>query len=247
MKLVDCLRATPSRKVTVSKISSGVRRLLVRVIKTSGYVPYRIRNERHQVEFRKNREQIALGDVPDRYKRTASYVPGKRVLDIGSADGTLALFLAQSKEFVIGAELMRYRHKTAQEMQRTWASRGARTDNLKFVNRGVKRVKPLLNEVDTIVLSRTLYHLRDDAFWLFKELERSENIEYVALFGNRDKEKEWFDTDGNQPGLGKYLALASKHGMEELLTNHGFSIETSIASTETEDPIVIGARRKHAP
>ena len=228
----------------MSKITSAVRRVLLRAVKMSGYVPYRMRNERHQVEFRKNREQIAQGNVPERYARTARYVPGTRILDIGSADGTLALFLAQSKELVIGAELMRYRHKTAQEMQRTWANRGAKTDNVRFINRGVKRVEPLLKEVDTVVLSRTLYHLRDDAFWLFDQLRRTKNIEFIALFGNRDKEREWFDTKGEQPGLGKYLALAAQEGMEEILKNHGFDIETSIASTETEDPIVVGVRRK---
>lgn len=217
------------------------------MFRSSAYVPYRIRHERHQSEFRKNREQIALGNVPGRYERTASFVPGRRVLDIGSADGTLALVLAQSKEKVIGAELMRYRHRTAQQMQRTWAERGARTENLRFVNRGVKRVKPLLKEVDTVVLSRTLYHLRADASWLFSQLKEFDNIEYVALFGNRDKEREWFGSKGEQTGLGEYLAFSGQEGMEDILRKHGFDIETSIASTETEDPIVIGARRKQAP
>ncbi len=226
----------------LSKLSAAVRQVIVRVARTSGYVPYRIRNERHQVEFRKNKDQIAQGNVPERYTRTAHHVPGSRVLDIGSADGTLALVLAQSKDQVIGAELMRYRHKTAQAMQRTWSERGAKTNNLRFVNRGVRRVKPLLKEVDTVVLSRTLYHLRDDAFWLFDQLAQFTNINYVALFGNRDKEKEWFDTKGGKPGLGKYLALAAQEGMEDILVEHGFTIETSIASTETEDPIVIGVR-----
>ena len=226
------------------KLLSIARRLLRMVFRPSNYVPYRLRPERHQVEFRKNKQQIALGNVPARYERTAELVPGKRVLDIGSADGTLALVLAQSKEKVIGAELMRYRHKTAQEMQRTWAKRGAKTDNVRFVNRGAKRVRPFLREVDTVVLSRALYHLRDDAFWLFAQIERIPTITHVALFGNRDKEREWFDTKGEQPGLGKYLALVAQEGMEDILKKHGFDIETSIASTETEDPIVIGVRRK---
>jgi hypothetical protein len=137
---------------------------------------------------------------------------------------------------------MRYRHKTALEMKNLWRKRGAQTDNLRFVNRGAKRATPLLAEVDTVVLSRTLYHLRDDAWVLFDRIKKTPSIRYVALFGNRDKEKEWFDTKGGEPGLGKYLALAAQEGMEDILVQHGFTIETSIASTETEDPIVIGVR-----
>ncbi len=226
----------------MAKISSTFRQVLRNLAKSSGYVPYRLRNERHQIEFRKNRQEIAQGNVPERYRRTASLVPGKRVLDVGSADGTLCLVLAQTKDLVIGAELMRYRHKTALEMRNLWRKRGAQTDNLRFVNRGAKRATPLLAEVDTVVLSRTLYHLRDDAWVLFDRIKRTPSIRYVALFGNRDKEKEWFDTKGGEPGLGKYLALAAQEGMEDILVQHGFTIETSIASTETEDPIVIGVR-----
>jgi SAM-dependent methyltransferase len=223
-------------------MTSIVRELFGKIAGGGGYTPYFLRRERHQVEFRKNRERIARGEVPERYQRTADLVPGSRVLDIGSADGTLALVLAQRKEFVIGAELMNYRHKTAQEMKSIWAKRGAKTENLRFVNRGVKRVRPFLKQVDTIVISRALYHLRDDAYWLFNQVDRFPNIKYVALFGNRTKEKEWLDTGGSAPGLGQYLGLAGQVGMEEILTRHGFDIETSLASTDTEDPVVIGVK-----
>lgn len=226
----------------MSKLSVALRKATGKVLRGAGYVPYSFRNERHQIEFRKNRESIARGDIPARYQRTAELVPGSRVIDIGSADGTLALVLAQIKDFVIGAELMLYRHKTAQEMKATWAARGAKTDNLRFINRGARRLGKALDQVDTVVMSRTLYHLRDDAEWLFDQIQAKSNIKNVALFGNRDKEQEWFDTKGEKPGLGKHLALAGQEGMEDILTRHGFTVTVSIPSTDSEDPVVIGTR-----
>jgi hypothetical protein len=237
-------RASSFKLLTIESLSSFIRQLTNLVFKSSPYVPYRLRSERHQIEYRKNKSEIARGVVPARYVRTAEKVPGQKILDIGSADGTLALVLAQSKQLVIGSELMRYRHRAALQTKNAWSQRGVPTDNVRFVNRSVKRIRPFLKEVDTVVISRALYHFREDAFWLFRQIEKSPNIHHVALFGNREKEREWLTTRGTNPGLGKYLALATQNGMEDILTRHGFTIEASIPSTRTEDPVVIGVRKR---
>ena len=43
--------------------------------------------------FRKNEAAIRRGEVPDKYTRLLPYITGERILEIGSAEGVLALLL----------------------------------------------------------------------------------------------------------------------------------------------------------
>jgi hypothetical protein len=52
------------------------------------------RSDRLSLAFRKNEAAIRRGDVPDKYTRLLPFITGKRILEIGSAEGVLSLLLA---------------------------------------------------------------------------------------------------------------------------------------------------------
>jgi hypothetical protein len=54
--------------------------------------------------YRTNRKAIWRGDIPEKYTRLVDLVPGKRVLELGAAEGVLSLLLAQKKEKVFALD-----------------------------------------------------------------------------------------------------------------------------------------------
>jgi SAM-dependent methyltransferase len=207
------------------------------------YVPYLNRREQHQVEFRKNKEAIRSGFVPERLVSFANQIPGKKILEIGSADGTLALELGRRGKEVVGLELTKYRHETAVWLREEWVKQGIPVQNVKFVRSSASNAQDYVFQAETLVLSRTLYHLGEEAFMLFEMACKSPTIKYVAILGNRVKERI-FESGGSIPGLpGRYLKLSSLEGMSDFVQSFGFAVALAQEATNSRDPMVIASKQ----
>ena len=188
--------------------------------------------------YRKNRDDIKKGAVPEKYTRVLNLVPGQRVLELGSAEGVLALLMAERKEKVIGLEIKADRHEEALRLQSLWARQGKDVSRCSMLLGNIKDNLHLLDEVDTVVAVRSIYYLRDDIENVFQEIGR--RVPNVLLCGNGSRSRKYYAANGNpDDGLGAFNYYATLEGMEALLRKCGYEIAHQIPDG---DPIVIGTK-----
>ena len=188
--------------------------------------------------YRTNRKAIWRGDIPEKYTRLVDLVPGKRVLELGAAEGVLSLLLAQKKEKVFALELKPERHEEARRLKSSWQERGLDVGSCEMVLGNIKEQLHLLKSVDTLLAVRSIYYLRADLIEVFDAVGR--HVPNVVLCGNKNRARKYAESHGNpDDALGKSNYFATLEGMSSLLEGCGYTIVTSIAEG---DPIVIGAK-----
>ena len=195
-----------------------------------------------QSYFVENKDNIFAGRIPERYRRVARYVPGDTILEVGSADGTQALVLAKERRRVYGVELMSEQHEMALSLRDHWLGIGIDVQNCEFYKGDALAFSYLLDCVDTVLLSRVLYHLREDINVYFETI-RVSGVKCVALVGCPVRERNWHTYGARGDMMGKYTYYASQVGMENVLREFGFQIVTSLSSEGGEDPMVVGSRQ----
>lgn len=178
--------------------------------------------------FRKNEEAIFRGDVPEKYTRLVPLIPGKRILEIGSAEGVLALLLAKAGKEVIALERSPERHESAQRLRDTWGVTGPR-----FVCGDIRDSLDLLPAFDTLVAVRMIYYLRDDLDAVFAQAFT--RIPNVVLCGNRNRADRYRAGVKDEPG-GPHNYYASLEGMKALLERHGYTVVSEV--TEGDEIVV---------
>lgn len=179
--------------------------------------------------FRKNEASIFRGDVPEKYTRLLSHIPGNRIIEIGSAEGVLALLLAKQGKFVTAVEKSQERHETAQDLRDAWDLIGVR-----FINGSIADNLCLLPGHDTLLCVRSIYYLGEDLDKVFAEA--SKHIKSIVLCGNKNRASRWRAGTPDEP-LGDMNRYAAREGMVELLERHGYRIVTVV---ESGDEIVAG-------
>jgi SAM-dependent methyltransferase len=183
--------------------------------------------------FRKNEAAIMRGDVPEKYSRILPFIPGNRILEIGSAEGVLALLLAKQGKEVIALERQAERHEAAQRLRDAW---GMDVSGPRFICGDIRDNLSRLEGVDTLVAVRMIYYLRDDLDAVFSEVARK--VSNVVLCGNRNRADRWRAGQPDEPG-GPHNKLASREGMKFLLANHGYKITAEVTEG---DEIVVGRK-----
>lgn len=183
--------------------------------------------------FRKNQERIIKGDPPEKYLRLLRHIPGDRILEIGSAEGVLALLLAKAGKQVTALERQPERHGTAQILRDAW---GMDVCGPRFICGDIRNMPELLKDKDTLVAVRMIYYLRDDLDTVFTEVAKK--IPSVVLCGNRNRADRYRagvkDDDG-----GPHNFYASREGMRALLERHGYEIVFEVTEG---DEIVVGCK-----
>jgi SAM-dependent methyltransferase len=183
--------------------------------------------------YRKNEAAIMRGEVPEKYTRLVPLVPGKKILEIGSAEGVLALLLAKAGKEVTALERSPERHEAAQRLRDSW---GMGVSGPRFICGDIRDNLSRLEGIDTLVAVRMIYYLRDDLDAVFTEVARK--VQNVVLCGNRNRANRWrkghIDPTSNADD--KY---ASREGMKDLLTRHGYRI---VGEVSEGDEIVIGKK-----
>lgn len=188
--------------------------------------------------FRRNEADIIAGLVPEKYTRLLPYIHGGRVLEIGSAEGVLALLLARNGERVTALEANPERHASALNLATVWTGKFRFSGSAMFINGKVQDALDLLQPdlFDTLVAVRMIYYLRDDLDAVFAAVGK--RIPNVVLCGNKNRAAEWRQGIPDKPG-GPVQYYASHEGMRALLERHGYTI----TAEETEgDPIVVGRK-----
>jgi hypothetical protein len=187
--------------------------------------------------FRKNEASIRAGDVPEKYRRIIPHIPGHRILEIGSAEGVLALLLARMGKDVTALEKNEERHETAQQLYGEWLAREGKFKAPKFVNGSIAQNIDLLSDsFETLVAVRTIYYLGDNLDRIFAIAAK--HIPNVVLCGNRNRADRWRAGTPDAP-LGEMNRYAASEGMIELLERHGYRIAQEVREG---DEIIVGGR-----
>jgi 16S rRNA A1518/A1519 N6-dimethyltransferase RsmA/KsgA/DIM1 with predicted DNA glycosylase/AP lyase activity len=186
--------------------------------------------------FRKNESSIRAGDVPEKYTRLLPYIPGKRIIEIGSAEGVLALLLARMGREVTALERSAERHETAQGLFSEWLGREQRFRAPTFINGDIADNLYALHNKDTLVAVRTIYYLGDRLDRVFTDVAKF--IPTVVLCGNKNRAERWRAGKPDAP-LGEMNRYAALEGMAELLERHGYRI---VGQVLEGDEIVVGMR-----
>lgn len=186
--------------------------------------------------FRKNEPAIRAGDVPDKYLRLLPFVTGQRVLEIGSAEGVLALLLARQGKEVTALEKSAERHENALQLYGEWEAREAGFPAPKFVNGDIADNLWALADKDTLIAVRMIYYLGERLDGVFADVARF--VPTVVLCGNKNRAARWRAGAPDEP-LGEMNRYAAREGMVELLERHGYRITTTVREG---DEIVVGER-----
>lgn len=183
--------------------------------------------------YRKNEAAIRVGNVPEKYTRIVPYVPGKKVLEIGSAEGVLALLLAKAGKHVTALEKSQERHDDAVRLRECW---GMDVNGPRLINGSIAEHPELLVEggFDTLVAVRVIYYLGDALESVFRLASR--HIPNVVLCGNKNRAARWHEGNPDPP-LGEMNKYASAVGMAELLERNGYTVTETVLEG---DPIVVG-------
>lgn len=189
--------------------------------------------------YRKNEPAIRRGHVPDKYTRLLPYIPGDKVLEIGSAEGVLALLMARAdqgaKKEVTALERQPERHAAAVQLHADWSRKFRFSAGPKFINGAIGDNLKLLEGIDTLVAVRMIYYLGDELDTVFAEVGRQ--VPNVVLCGNHNRANR--DRAGIKEITSADNYYASSEGMKNLLTCHGYRIVTEVTEG---DEIVVGVK-----
>lgn len=181
--------------------------------------------------YRRNETAILSGDIPEKYTRLISYVPGDNILEIGSAEGVLALLLAKQGKRVTALERSLERHADAQALRDAWGIEGPR-----FINGAIEDHLHLLGNIDTLVAVRVVYYFGAQLDRIFAEVAK--RVPNVVLCGNGNRARRWragvADNDTRADNF-----YASREGMTDLLTRHGYRVVQEVTEG---DEIVVGRK-----
>jgi hypothetical protein len=188
--------------------------------------------------YRKNKDAIQRGEIPEKYLRVLRLVPGDTVLELGAAEGVLSLLLAREKRRVIALEKNRDRHEEAKQLQTFWQSQGMDVSRCEMVLGSIQDNLALLRVVDTLLAVRSIYYLREDTDRVFDEV--AAHVRHVVLCGNGNRGRRYFEENGNPSDkLGRYNYYSSLEGMRQVLADRGYTITHVV---EEGDPIVVGVK-----
>jgi hypothetical protein len=194
----------------------------------------------HSLAYRRHREHIWNGKPSDKYKRLLPYISGNRIIELGAAEGVLALMLAGREGTLVAAiERHQERHMEACRLKERWRSLGKRVEGCRMVLGDIRDHLDLLDSADTLVAIRSIYYQKYEINALFEEVSRR-GVQNVVLCGNPGRAARYFAAKGKPADkLGRFNFYASVEGMREILTCHGYKI---VREVKQGDPIVVGIR-----
>lgn len=178
-------------------------------------------NARGSLAYRSNRTAIWRDEIPEKYERIVDLVPGRRVLELGAAEGVLSLLLAQNKDQVLALEKNESRHQEALRLKASMLLRERDVGRCEMVLGDIRERFDLLQGIDTLVAVRSIYYLRDQLGGVFDRIGRS--VPNVVLCGNRFRAQKYRNGDTDD-AVGHYNYYASLEGMTWLLEGCGYAI-----------------------
>lgn len=182
--------------------------------------------------YRKSEAQILAGKPPEKYTRIIPHIPGNKIIELGSAEGVLALMLAKLGRDVVAIERNPERHEKAQHLRDAWGVEGGP----RFICGDIRENLAQIEDRETLVAVRMIYYLKDDLDPVFAEVAK--HVPTVVLCGNWNRAERWrngvIDPTSNADDY-----YASEEGMTDLLTRHGYEIVNYV---DGGDEIVVGRK-----
>lgn len=204
---------------------------------------YRMRYGRaygsNSVDYRRHKRALWRGEAPPRVIELSSHIPAGSVVDIGAAEGILAMELAAGRPNtrVRAIDVTPRRHVTGTELRTRWLDLGRPVEGCEMVLGDALTDPSLLDGFDTLVASRVIYYFGDRVDPFMAEV--AQRVRQVCLVGNASRNKRL--ARGRQPAdIGANVVYSTPEGMADLLTRHGFEIVAS--GLASGDPYVIGRR-----
>jgi hypothetical protein len=154
-------------------------------------------------------------------------------VEVGGAEGVLALNLALYKNRIRSIDITPVRHESAVGLKARWLELGKPVSHCEMLLGDALSDPSLLDGFDTLLSSRVIYYF-GPRIHEFMDNVRKRN-QYICLIGNEKRQRLY--KKGNMRELGEYAKFATLDGMIELITQHGYVVENIIASG---DPVVIG-------
>lgn len=222
------------KKVVPWQFRDKIKRLICGPVHYKDY--YGAQTAVSSVDYLAHEEILKEGLLPDKFARLLPLIEGDRILEIGSAEGILAMALTASKSKVVSLDITPARQEAGKKLQEAWieAGRGEVT-RCEFVCGDIFERFDLLGDADTVIASRVIYYFHEAMHDLISAcVERG--VSSIVLVGNEYRAVAW---DENRDGkeLGKYAYYSTVAGMKELLESHGYAVTTVIPEG---DPIVVG-------
>ena len=186
--------------------------------------------------YRKNEAAILRGDVPPKFLQLLPFIPMGRTLEIGSAEGVLALLMAKHGYDVAAIEKSEERYEAALDLRDQWVADYPQIKSARFFKGDIRDNLFLFNQTDTLIAIRSIYYLGDALVDVFAEAARK--VPNVVLCGNGNRAGRW--RQGNpDPPLLEWNRYAAREGMIELLERHGYRIVKE-GSVNKGDEVVVG-------
>lgn len=191
--------------------------------------------------YRTHAAAIWNGTAPEKYRRLLPYIHGRRILELGAAEGVLSLLLADRDPAatITALELRHERHADGLALQARWRALGRHVEACTMACGDIRDRLDLLNGVETVVAVRAIYYLRESIAPVFAAIAEA-GVSSVVLCGNGNRARRYAQTHGD-PGdnLGRFNLYAGVAGMTSALTFAGYTIGTVVTEG---DPIVTGHR-----
>lgn len=182
--------------------------------------------------YRENQADIEAGRIPTRYGRVAECISSDSVVEMGAAEGTLGLLVAETGKRYLGVESNPARHM---EAARRIALNGSLNSHALLLG-DIRNHMSLLSDFDTFVGMRCIYYLRSDIHEVFDRICTS--VQEVVLVGNAEREERYLS--GKRGSLGESEYFATLDGMTSLLTARGFLVSSTERGVPSQvDPLVI--------
>jgi hypothetical protein len=183
--------------------------------------------------YRENEADIEAGRIPARYRRVADSISTDSVFEMGAAEGTLGLLVAETGKRYLGVESNPARHI---EAARRNALHGSLNSHALLLG-DIRHHMSLLSDFETFVGMRCIYYLRSDIHEVFDRICAS--VQEVVLVGNAEREERYLA--GERGSLGESEYFATLEGMTSLLTARGFLVSRTEQGVARQiDPLVIG-------
>lgn len=191
------------------------------------------------VDYLAHEKILKEGLLPDKFARLLPLIEGDRILEIGSAEGILAMALTASKSRVVSLDITPARQEAGKKLQEAWINAGrGEVTRCEFICGDIFERFDLLKDADTVIASRVIYYFHEAMHDLISACAKH-GVSGIVLVGNEYRAVAW---DQNRDGkeLGKYAYYSTVAGMKELLETHGYAAVTVIPEG---DPVVVGRLR----
>jgi hypothetical protein len=187
------------------------------------------------IEYTKNKRKHWDAQPAENYLRLQPILPGHSVVEVGGAEGILALNIALYKSCIRSIDITAVRHESAVQLKARWLELGQPVSHCEILLGDALNNPGLLDGFDTLLSSRVIYYF-GPRIHEFMDNVRTRN-KYICLVGNEKRQRLY--KKGDMRELGEYAKFATLDGMIELITHHGFVVKDTIASG---DPVVVGKR-----